>query len=132
MRGRDSDALAVHAIRHAAVPRDAVAEVLDVERALEAGREEPAEGRDKRREAGEHERVVLVRCVWDRRELMASLPQASALAECYGTTRGHTTVERRARAGVGIVHSLQTNTGFGSQCRSSNALTPRSCTGQIM
>ena len=67
------DALAVHAVRHASVAGDAVAEVLDVEGALEAGGEEAAEGRDEGREAGKDEEVELVRHIGDRRDLAAQL-----------------------------------------------------------
>ena len=66
-------ALAVHAVGHAAVAGDAVAEVLDVEGALEARGEEAAEGRDEGREAGEDEEVELVRHIGDRRDLAAQL-----------------------------------------------------------
>ena len=41
------DELAVHAICHASVTRNRVAEVLDIEGSLEAGSEEAAEGRDE-------------------------------------------------------------------------------------
>ena len=44
---------------------DAVAEVLDIECAFEARSEEPAEGRDKRREARHEKQVNLVRRVRD-------------------------------------------------------------------
>ena len=85
VRGKgSSDVLAVHAVGHATVPGDAVAEVLDVERALEAGREEPAEGRDERCEASEHEYVVLVGCIWDRRELMTGLSLNVSTGELFG------------------------------------------------
>ena len=65
--------LAVHTIRHSAMTRDAVTEVFDVERALEAGGEEPAEGGDEGGEAGENKEVQLVGCVRDRREVITDL-----------------------------------------------------------
>ncbi len=76
-QGADKYALAIHAIRHSAVPRDAVAEILDVERALETGCEEAAERSDKRREAGHDEQVELVRRVWDSRNWSSELQKSS-------------------------------------------------------
>ena len=51
--------LAVHAVGHAAVARDGVAKVLDLEAALEARCEEAAEWRDDGRKHGQHHRVQL-------------------------------------------------------------------------
>ena len=53
------DELAVHAIRDASVARDGLAEVLDLESALEARGEEAAEGRDQRGKSREDEDVEL-------------------------------------------------------------------------
>ena len=49
--------LAVHAVRDATVARNGVAEILDLEGALEARCEEAAKGRDERGERGEVEGV---------------------------------------------------------------------------
>lgn len=43
------------------MPRNGIAEILELQRALEARREEPSEGRDERREDCEGERVQLDR-----------------------------------------------------------------------
>jgi len=51
------DELAVHAVRHAAVPGDRVPKVLDLEGALQAGSEEAAEGGDEGGECREDEDV---------------------------------------------------------------------------
>ena len=64
---RAHDELAVETICHAAVARDRVAKVLDLECALEAGCEEAAKGRDERGEGCEDDHVELdghdVECV---------------------------------------------------------------------
>ena len=52
---------------------DTVSKVLDVERTLEAGREEPAERRDERGKARHEEDVDLERRVRDGRELVVEL-----------------------------------------------------------
>ncbi len=53
--------LAVHAVSHAAVAGNGVAEVLNLEAALEARREEAAEGRDDRRKHRQHHCMQLHR-----------------------------------------------------------------------
>lgn len=53
------DELAVHAICYAAMARDGVAKVLDLERALETGSEEATEGSDEGGEGGKDEGVEL-------------------------------------------------------------------------
>lgn len=53
------DELTVHAVRHATVPGNGVAEVLDLEGALEARSKEAAEWGDERSKRREHERVDL-------------------------------------------------------------------------
>ena len=58
--------LAVHAVGHAAMPGDAVAEILDIERALESRSEEAAKWCNERREACKDEKVELVGRVRDR------------------------------------------------------------------
>lgn len=60
-RKRPHDKLAVHPIRDAAVARDRVAKVLDLERALDAAGEEAAKGRDQRGKRAEDENVQLHR-----------------------------------------------------------------------
>ena len=51
--------LTIHAIRHAAMAGDAVAEILDVEGAFQAAGEEAAEGGDEGGEGGHDEDVAL-------------------------------------------------------------------------
>jgi hypothetical protein len=58
-RNRSHDELAVHAVGHAAVARNRVAKVLDLESALQTGGEEAAKGCDQRGECGENEDVEL-------------------------------------------------------------------------
>ena len=58
-RKESHDKLAVHAVCDAAVSRDRLAKVLDFERALEAGRKEPAEGSNKGSKSSEDEDVEL-------------------------------------------------------------------------
>jgi hypothetical protein len=58
-RNTPHDELAIKPIRRAPVTGDAVAKVLDLEGALEAGGEEAAEGRDERGEGGEDDHVEL-------------------------------------------------------------------------
>lgn len=53
------DKLTIHAVRHTAVPRDAVAKVLDLERALQSASEEAAKGRYERGECCKDERVEM-------------------------------------------------------------------------
>ena len=65
--GRGSDQqcglarLAVHAVGHAAMPRNRVAKVFDLEPALEAAGKEAAEGRDDARKHGQHNGMHLAR-----------------------------------------------------------------------
>lgn len=47
-RKESHDKLTIHTVRHAAVTRDAVAEILDFESALEATGKEAAKGSDER------------------------------------------------------------------------------------
>jgi hypothetical protein len=58
---RAHDELTVHAVGDAAVARDGVAKVLDVEGALDAGGEEAAEGCDQGGEGGQDQDVELQR-----------------------------------------------------------------------
>lgn len=51
--------LAVHAVSHAAMARDGVAKVLDLEAALEAGSEEAAKGCDDRCKHRQHHGMQL-------------------------------------------------------------------------
>jgi hypothetical protein len=60
------DALAVHSIGHAAVARDTLSKVLDVQGSLESRREEPSEGSDKTREARHNKNVELIGSPRDR------------------------------------------------------------------
>ncbi len=53
------DELAIHAIRHATVARDRVAKVLDLEAALQARCEKPAEGGNQGSKRGQDERMKL-------------------------------------------------------------------------
>lgn len=53
--------LAIHPVRHTTMTRNAVAKVLDVERALEPAREEASEGSDEARKDGQNDRVELER-----------------------------------------------------------------------
>lgn len=55
------DVLAVHTVRHTAMSRNAVTEVLDVEGTFQSRSEEPSEWRDKRGEARHEEQMNLVR-----------------------------------------------------------------------
>ena len=127
------DALAVHAVGHAAVARDAVPEILDVERALEARGEESAKGRDERREAGEEEDVVLVGRVRDRCDPSAELRAGASVMWGSMRKRGRTSVESATLRGPGMAQSRQTKAGLGTHvAKPSKALTPRSRTGQIM
>lgn len=59
--------LAIHPIRHASMPRNAVPEVLDIKCTLEAGSKEPSKGCHEAREEAHHNQVELVRHVRDRR-----------------------------------------------------------------
>lgn len=58
---KSHDELAIHSIRHAAVSRDRVAKVLNLESALEARSEEAAKGSNKRRKGGEGKGMQLHR-----------------------------------------------------------------------
>ena len=53
------DELTVHAIGDAAMTGDGFAEILDVERSFQTGREEATKGGDERGESGEDEDVEL-------------------------------------------------------------------------
>ena len=66
-------ALAVHTVGHTAMTGDRVTEVLDVERALETGREETTEGCDERGEASKYNEVDLERRVADRAPVTGEL-----------------------------------------------------------
>jgi len=55
------DKLAVHAVGHTSMPRDAVAKVLDFERPLQSRGEEAAERGNQRGKGGEHQDVKLHR-----------------------------------------------------------------------
>lgn len=55
------DELAIHAVSHAAVARDRITKVLDVEGALETRCEEATEGSDERCKGGHHKDVELHR-----------------------------------------------------------------------
>lgn len=64
--GKEShDELAVHAIGDAAVARNRVAKVLDLESALETGCEEAAKGGNERRKSGKNQGVELDRSKGD-------------------------------------------------------------------
>ncbi len=61
--------LAIEPIQYASVPGDNVPEVLDFERPLEPGREEPAERADDRRKQREGDRVPHERVSLERRKI---------------------------------------------------------------
>ena len=125
--------LAIHPVCHTAVSRDAVAEVLDVERALEPRSEETAKWCNEGRKACKDEKVELVGRVRDRGPA-AQLRYKGDISRALNkyTTR-LTTGARNTRSGRGMSQSRQMKTGLGLQCSSPlQALTPRSSTGQIM
>ena len=65
------DSLAIHPIGHPPMSRDAISEILDIERPLEAARKEPSKRRHERGKRGHDQRVDLERRVRDRRDLSA-------------------------------------------------------------
>lgn len=66
-KGKEAhDELAIHTVRDTAMARDRLAEILDLERPLESGGEEPAERSDERCEAGKNQDVELHRLDVDR------------------------------------------------------------------
>ena len=65
-RGMILNPLAVHSIGHAAMTRDTLSKVLDVEGSLESRGEEPSKGGDQTREASHDENVELIGSPRDR------------------------------------------------------------------
>ena len=98
--------LAVHAVGHAAVPRYAVAEVLDLEPALEAAGEEAAKRRYQRRERRQHERV----------ELRTTHAQVSSTATEQ--------VARKTKPCAGILLTLHAIVTYNTQNSSFGAVAP--------
>jgi hypothetical protein len=88
-----SNLLAVHAIRHTAVPWDAVPKVLDVERPLETRCKEATERGDERGEARQDQQVEVVRRERNRRHRMPELPEAGR-----HTSEPRTNTERMSEA----------------------------------
>lgn len=140
---QDQYALAVHAVGHASVAGDTVAEVLDVEGAFETRGEEAAEGSYEGREAGHEEQMDLVWSVRDRRDVATELhaqgkrdgseTRLDIEYRSSGEFRSvRTRVDRDVATGCQICQSRHTKTGFGVHCMSLQIFTPRSCTGQIM
>ena len=76
-REQSHQELAIHAVEETAVAGERVAKVFDAGGALEARREEAAEGSDERRERGEDDRVQLERRVRDCRDVLAGLRVSS-------------------------------------------------------
>ena len=113
---------------------DRVAEIFQVESALEAGREEAAEGRDQGCKDGHDDRMQLERRPSDARHVLEELKsphQHPQLAFCL-CVRRRTRVESGAEMYEGKLKLRQTKTGFGSQETFEKADLPRSLHGQIM
>lgn len=94
-REQSHQELAIHAVEETAVAGERVAKVFDAGGALEARREEAAEGSDERRERGEDDRVQLEWRIWDRRDVLAGLPCAIRNRMWRGSARLETSQEKK-------------------------------------
>ena len=135
MKNSEIYLLAIHSIGHSAVSWNAVAKVFDIESTLETRSEEATERSDQRSKARHKQEMELIRRIRDRVELSRELVThiVSGGSSRRRKKRGRRTIaERNLATGGQMTHSRQRKTGFGVHFMLLHALTPRSCTGQIM